>query len=606
MTDDARHLRLQLDRLRDEIQRRRSTEEQVRQSEERFRSLVENSHDVVYRLRLTPRLSFDYISPMVVDLTGRTASALCDDPTEVLAAVHPDDRPLLQDYLERGDFAQPLTLRCQHMDGREIWLQQRALPVYDETGDLVLLEGIVRDVSDLRHVLESIDGSQLSIAERDRLVSAFQRIGSAALSTLELDDVLDTLAEQVVRAGIFRSLMIALVDYEQSTVRVARNFMRFTSFEDGVGGDPQPGAELIPFPAVVQVENERLVFSDRRIIGTTYDLDDDNITPTVARTGELTIIDGWDDRFDDASGGPGQRDASVAAFIPIVREGRVLAVMATGEERGKKEGLLRRIEVISPLLDQVAIALDHALLFGRVRDHATELADLNGRLRLEVSRRLQAEQTLRDFSVRTIELQEEERRRVARELHDGVNQLLCAVGFGLDSATRDLSGQDDPQQHLESTRQLLNRTIREVQRISHSLRPGVLDDLGLVPAIRSLCDEFCQRTGATLDYRLADVPPEMPQELAVTAYRLLQGTLQALERHGGTLSPFIELEVNDQGYSLSVVDICPALADSTDWLKNMQARADLVGGRLETMPVAGGATCLQLRLPRQTLGALQP
>ncbi len=153
MTDDARHLRLQLDRLRDEIQRRRSTEEQVRQSEERFRSLVENSHDVVYRLRLTPRLSFDYISPMVVDLTGRTASALCDDPTEVLAAVHPDDRPLLQDYLERGDFAQPLTLRCQHMDCREIWLQQRALPVYDETGDRVLLEGIVRECSDRRHVL---------------------------------------------------------------------------------------------------------------------------------------------------------------------------------------------------------------------------------------------------------------------------------------------------------------------------------------------------------------------------------------------------------------------------------------------------------------------
>ena len=347
-------------------------------------------------------------------------------------------------------------------------------------------------------------------------------------------------------------------------------------------------------------------FSDRRIIGTTYALDDDNITPTVARTGELTVIDGWDDRFDDTSGGPEIRAASVAVFIPIIREGRVLAVMATGEELGRKEELLRRIQVMSPLLDQVAIALDHALLFGRVRDHVAELAELNGRLRLEVSRRLQAEQTLRDFSVRTIELQEEERRRVARELHDGVNQLLCAVGFGLDSAARDVTGPDDPRERLESTRQLLDQTIREVQRISHGLRPGVLDDLGLVPAIRSLCDEFRQRTGATLDYQLADVPPDMPQELAVTIYRLLQEALQSLERHGGALSPFVELQVSDEGYVLDIVDTCPALADATELLNNMQARADLVGGRLQVTPAAGGAKCLRLRLPRQTLGALAP
>ncbi len=505
--DDAGRLRSQLDRMREEVQARRGTEEQLRQSEERFRSLVENSRDVVYRLRLTPHLSFEYISPIVVDLIGCTAGSLCDDPRVVLRAIHPDDRPLLDDYIQRGDFAQPLTLRYAHADGRLLWLQQRASPVYDDEGHLLLLEGIVRDVSALRQVLGSIDANDLPIAERDRLVSAFQQIGSAALATLELDDVTDTLARQVVRAGIFRSLMIALVDHQESTVRIERNFMSFARHEDGVDGDSQPGTELVAFPAVVHMENERPIFSDRRIIGTTYALDDDNITPTVARTGELTVIDGWDDRFDEASGGPEHRAASVAAFIPIIREGRVLAVMATGEEQGKKEELLRRIQVMSPLLDQVAIALDHALLFGRVRDHVAELAELNTRLRLEVSRRLQAEQALRDFSVRTIELQEEERRRVARELHDGVNQLLCAVGVGLDSAARDGAGPDESRDRLESARQLLDQTIREVQRISHGLRPGVFVDLGLIPAIRSLCDEFCQRTGATLDHRLAEVPP---------------------------------------------------------------------------------------------------
>ena len=281
--------------------------------------------------------------------------------------------------------------------------------------------------------------------------------------------------------------------------------------------------------------------------------------------------------------------------------------MATGEQRSEKLGLLRRIEVMTPLLDQVAVALDHALLFGRVRDHVTELADLNGRLRQEVSRRLHAEQTLRDFSVRTIELQEEERRRVARELHDGVNQLLCAVGFGLDCAVRDVTGENDPRVQLESTRRLLDKTIREVQRISHSLRPGVLDDLGLIPAIRSLCEEFRQRTGGDIDHHLAQVPDDMPAELAVTIYRLLQEALYELARQSNVQHPSVELIATAEGYVLEVIEEAGATMEfGTTLLQNMRARADLVGGSLETGPGADGTQYLRLRLPRQILGVMGP
>ncbi len=604
MTQDVDQLRLQLDSLREEIRQRRGAEEQLRQSEERFRHLVENAHDVVYRVRLSPRLKLEYVSPIVGELLGISVGELVDDPAQILQTIHPDDSALLTQYLEAGDFVHPLTVRCQHADGHLIWLQHRALPVYDEEGDLLVVEGIVRDVSQLRHLLEGMDDADLSVPERDRLISAYQRIGSAALSTLELDDVLDTLAEQVVRAGIFRSLMIALVDHQHSTIRVERNYVSFSSFSDGIG-EIHPGAALVPFPAVVHREGERHVFSDHRIIGTTYDLEDDNITPTVARTGELTVIDGWDDRFDEAAGGPQQRHQSVAVFIPIMREGRVLAVMATGEQQSEKQSLLRRIEVMSPLLEQVAIALDHALLFGRVRDHVTELADLNGRLRSEVSRRLQAEQTLRDFSVRTIELQEQERRRVARELHDGVNQLLCAVGFGLDCAVREVTGESDPRVQLESTRQLLDQTIREVQRISHSLRPGVLDDLGLIPAIRSLCEEFREGTRRELDHHLADVGHDMPQELAVTIYRLLQETLYTLQLRGGPSHTRVELMVDD-GYVLEVRAEGLGTELGSTIVDNMRARADLVGGRLELEAHVNGVGCLRLRLPLETMGVLTP
>ena len=85
----------------------------------------------------------------------------------------------------------------------------------------------------------------------------------------------------------------------------------------------------------------------------------------------------------------------------------------------------------------------------------------------------------------------------------------------------------------------------------------------------------------------------MPQELAVTIYRLLQEALQFLERHGSALSPFVELRVSEQGYDLDLIDTCTALTDATQLLSNMQARADLFGGRLRLTSSPGGGKCLR-------------
>lgn len=510
--------------LETELKRHRRAEEDLRQSSERFRLLIEHGSEFVFRYLFEPR-RFDYLSPGIGELCGYSAAEFYDDADLILSIVHADDRALLRDYISTGDFSRVLAIRFLHKDGTVVWVEQRSLPSYDARGRLVAIEGIARDVSGYRHVLEDLDRSTVSVEERERMITALRRIGSATLESLDLEHVLDTLSQQIVHAGIFRSLMVALVDHRNGVVRVVRNYLSFDGhYEEGLGR-VRPGAQITPSPTVARREGERLVFSDQRIIGATYDLNDDNITPTVARTGVLTVIDGPDERFDERfeHDEVDVRARTTAYFVPVQRDGRVLAVLATGSDYDDREETLRRIKALEPLLAQAAIALDHAMVHGRVRDHARELHALNGRLRSEISLRLQAEDALRDFSQQTVHLAEEERRRVARELHDGVNQLLCAVGFGLEAAGQDIrpSGVGS----LEQTRELLDRTIQEVRRISQDLRPGVLDDLGLVPAVRSLCETCSRRSGLPVRHDLDDVPPDLPAEIAITVYRLLQASL---------------------------------------------------------------------------------
>ena len=124
---------------------------------------------------------------------------------------------------------------------------------------------------------QDLEQRAAEMVEREPMLMALRRIGSTTLESLDLDHVLDTLAQQVVYAGILRSLMVALVDHRNHVVRVARNYLSFDgSYEEGIG-HVRPGAEITPSPTVARREGGRLVFSDQRIIGTTYDLEDDNM-----------------------------------------------------------------------------------------------------------------------------------------------------------------------------------------------------------------------------------------------------------------------------------------------------------------------------------------
>jgi PAS domain S-box-containing protein len=126
-----------------------------------FRRLAENAHDLIYRYDLTPRRGFTYINPAVATITGYTPEEYYADPELRSKVVHPEDRPLLS-ASSRGGFpsGEPLTLRWVHKDGTLIWIQMRRVPVYDDDGNLIAVEGIGRDITERKRAEEALAESE--------------------------------------------------------------------------------------------------------------------------------------------------------------------------------------------------------------------------------------------------------------------------------------------------------------------------------------------------------------------------------------------------------------------------------------------------------------
>lgn len=226
----------------------------------------------------------------------------------------------------------------------------------------------------------------------------------------------------------------------------------------------------------------------------------------------------------------------------------------------------------------------------------------------DITERKAAEETLRSLPRLILEAQEAERRRVARELHDSVNQILSSVKFRIQSLEERLvQRRDQTGPEAEQARLLLDKAMQEVRRISHNLRPSELDDLGLVPALRSLCQEWQERTGIAVQLQAASLPQSWPGEVELNLYRILQEALTNVEKH--SRASRVSLALTREGQLLLVriqddgvgFNAPPAFTGKPKrpgmGLVDMTERAASVGGSFELRSAPGQGTTILLRIP---------
>jgi signal transduction histidine kinase len=231
-----------------------------------------------------------------------------------------------------------------------------------------------------------------------------------------------------------------------------------------------------------------------------------------------------------------------------------------------------------------------------------------------------AEAQVRELPRLILQAQESERRRVARELHDSVNQLLSSVKFRIQSLEARLPREDRGPLHeeVERTRALLEKAIREVRRISRNLRPSELDDLGLVPALRSLCAEFGERTGLAVDLQAPEALKKLPGEIELCAYRIVQEALNNISKHAeaqrvtvelGSQNGNLHLRVRDDGRGFDAAAVAArGPKEAGMGLLDIAERARLVGGvaAISSTPGAGTEVAVELPLRRPRAAARRP
>src|SRR4051812_45393879 len=151
---------------------------------------------------------------------------------------------------------------------------------------------------------------------------------------------------------------------------------------------------------------------------------------------------------------------------------------------------------------------------------------------IDVSDRRRLEEAARDLSGRLIHAQEDERRRIARDLHDDLNQQLALLSVELDILGRESEG--ELREQIERVIARTKNLSLEVHKLSYDLHPAKLDQLGIVAAGRSLCRELSQQSGIRISFMEENVPSDLTNDMALCLYRVTQESLQNMVRHSGT------------------------------------------------------------------------
>lgn len=220
---------------------------------------------------------------------------------------------------------------------------------------------------------------------------------------------------------------------------------------------------------------------------------------------------------------------------------------------------------------------------------------------MDITARKLAEDTAHQVSGRLITAQEDERKRVARELHDDLNQQLAMLSIQMELFGRNLKRDDQEASHLLKELAAQVRDLsRTVHTISHQLHPSTLDHLGLVVAAESFCREVTRQSGMQVEFILDDMPKLHP-EIALCLYRILQESLQNAVRHSGAAKARIELRrehdvirmiVSDNGKGFDV-----GAANGGLGLVSMQERAIQVHGTLSLESAKGAGTRIEIQVP---------
>ena len=300
----------------------------------------------------------------------------------------------------------------------------------------------------------------------------------------------------------------------------------------------------------------------------------------VLETGRTQVTAAWRE--------PGAAAYPYAAALPLLRRDQVIgALVLVGDARDPFTALDDRFLVA--LGHQVGAALENANLYTRLEAHTVELARLSARM---------------------VEQHEEERRRLSRELHDETAQVFTAVKMEL-GLLRD-AVEPAEAARLDRALELIDTGIRSIRSVTNALRPSLLDDLGLLPALRSLVADFAAHSPIRIVLDAPGVLPPLSKEAELALFRALQEGLSNVRRHAAAGSVEVAIEAGAGGVRLTVRDDGQGPADAAPGqleheghmgLAGMRERISALGGSVRFNGTRGAGASLEVLVPAEPASA---
>jgi signal transduction histidine kinase len=221
--------------------------------------------------------------------------------------------------------------------------------------------------------------------------------------------------------------------------------------------------------------------------------------------------------------------------------------------------------------------------------------------------RSRADEALRHLTGRLIRAQEEERRRLARELHDGLNQQLAMLAVELGMLTQQVPGSASAlREQLSRLRDRAEGLSHDLRRMTHQLHPAALEHLGLISALRSHCVEFSRNEGIRVWFRVGAEVGSTCSEVAVCLYRITQEALRNVAKHSGAQEAWVQIDQRRDEVRLSILDKGVGFdsripkPDGCLGLVSIRERVQLLAGTVTIRSAPGEGTCLEVRVPLES------
>lgn len=223
---------------------------------------------------------------------------------------------------------------------------------------------------------------------------------------------------------------------------------------------------------------------------------------------------------------------------------------------------------------------------------------------LHLSEKRFADQKLKELNNRVFDVQEQERKRVATELHDSISQMLVSVRYGIELVQSSIKDPDKLMQYSRKCLATLDATLNEVRRISRDLRPSVLDDMGLSAALVTLGKEFEERAGLYVEVKAARLHAQLSDDAKTAVYRVVQEAMTNITKHANADHVWINLRIAKYEMRLTIEDDGKGLPSPIPsgglGFSNMQERMETHGGSLKVSNRPAGGTQITVVLPLTT------